>query len=152
MCPRGFLSVPPRASMEPSSVEDGNDNLILPSCPVCAASMEPSSVEDGNSVLTVETSIAFSASMEPSSVEDGNWTPLSRCLQTHQLQWSRPQLRTETQAWRAVYECLGWLQWSRPQLRTETAIAAVRPSGSVRRLQWSRPQLRTETCILTPDC
>ncbi len=88
----------------------------------------------------------------------------------NQLQWSRPQLRTET--WR-----LWWprrsrrvlLQWSRPQLRTETAqagetqaskhLASMEPSSVEdgngpnciapphlpSRLQWSRPQLRTET-------
>ena len=37
-----------------------------------------------------------------------------------------------------------WLQWSRPQLRTETATAAGF-FWQQSLLQWSRPQLRTET-------
>ncbi len=39
---------PEGASMEPSSVEDGNINFPNVPAVVCPASMEPSSVEDGN--------------------------------------------------------------------------------------------------------
>ncbi len=63
-----------RASMEPSSVEDGN----LATVGTCItgstfASMEPSSVEDGNlSDVEQHVPVNVVASMEPSSVEDGN--------------------------------------------------------------------------------
>ena len=60
--------------MEPSSGEDGNldqDQMIV--TPAQTASMEPSSGEDGN-IATVEV-FAVDVSV---------------------LQWSRPQVRTET--------------------------------------------------------
>ncbi len=86
------------ASMEPSSVEDGNlcrSTVQFGTCPPlqwsrpqlrtetwrvcrrhcdwCTASMEPSSVEDGNaSAFDVDSQAVAAASMEPSSVEDGN--------------------------------------------------------------------------------
>ncbi len=86
-----------------------------------------------------------SASMEPSSAEDGN--PAVTSIPTVwlvRLQWSRPQLRTETTL--AVRDSRGWkmLQWSRPQLRTETWATAPGPVTTAL-LQWSRPLLRTET-------
>ncbi len=87
----------PHASMEPSSVEDGNDWARMASSAGRFASMEPSSVEDGNQRLSSECGSDCSASMEPSSVEDGNsfgCTVSSR--PPNLLQWSRPQLRTET--------------------------------------------------------
>ncbi len=60
--------------------------------------MEPSSVEDGNE--TVSRMVSFfsrHASMEPSSVEDGNARSSSPLPPANrELQWSRPQLRTET--------------------------------------------------------
>ncbi len=48
-------------------------------------------------VILIHPSKNLDASMEPSSVEDGNWAerggwPLTDAA----LQWSRPQLRTET--------------------------------------------------------
>ncbi len=62
-----------------------------------SASMEPSSVEDGNENGSRTVSPSLLASMEPSSVEDGNIdvTPPPALL-PEPLQWSRPQLRTET--------------------------------------------------------
>ncbi len=61
------------ASMEPSSVEDGNTIMILAEETHEVASMEPSSVEDGNlKLLAVVGYMCGLASMEPSSVEDGN--------------------------------------------------------------------------------
>ncbi len=85
------------------------------------------------------------------------------------LQWSRPQLRTETRRCCMLRCRTRRLQWSRPQLRTETrrsplrrmgaGMASMEPSsvedgntklpirakGDFIWLQWSRPQLRTET-------
>ncbi len=83
--------------MEPSSVEDGNEDdseeepietklqwsrpqlrteTHSARCTPCGtpfASMEPSSVEDGNTRLPLSVAVVSSlASMEPSSVEDGN--------------------------------------------------------------------------------
>ncbi len=69
----------------------------------------------------VQRNAVLLASMEPSSVEDGN-----------------EQLGTR---WLVV---LRWLQWSRPQLRTETSRVILTPRRTVM-LQWSGPQLRTET-------
>ena len=64
----------------------------------------------------------------------------------HALQWSRPQLRTETFEWTGGPSTVTWLQWSRPQLRTETANQ-LDPRVKEVGLQWSRPQLRTETGV-----
>ncbi len=85
------------------------------------------------------------------------------------LQWSRPQLRTETDPSSSNSGVRNMLQWSRPQLRTETygsrLVMSARLNASMEpssvedgnrgkhsrdglheiRLQWSRPQLRTET-------
>ncbi len=59
--------------------------------------MEPSSVEDGNQFCTVEALLRDAASMEPSSVEDGNILRSTLPVGAYAwLQWSRPQLRTET--------------------------------------------------------
>ncbi len=59
--------------------------------------------------------------MEPSSVEDGNLHQLADDDQRAcPLQWSRPQLRTETDIAVGAVRCHSVLQWSRPQLRTET--------------------------------
>ncbi len=62
------------ASMEPSSVEDGNPSALLAHRALLkSASMEPSSVEDGNGPLVDRPRRSqVMASMEPSSVEDGN--------------------------------------------------------------------------------
>ena len=83
--------------------------------------------------------------MEPSSAEDGNdswWLPSSMI---RSLQWSRPQLRTETGDSRVGNDgTRTQLQWSRPQLRTET-LGMARHDMAGYGLQWSRPQLRTET-------
>ncbi len=60
--------------------------------------MEPSSVEDGNHGIEILNDREAAASMEPSSVEDGNPRKIGGMAETTaQLQWSRPQLRTETQ-------------------------------------------------------
>ncbi len=156
--------------MEPSSVEDGN--FILNNStrhfrplqwsrpqlrtetmagdvitqPGLYASMEPSSVEDGNQLWQAHRGQqAAEASMEPSSVEDGNWVRHGDAeTSTLALQWSRPQLRTETTAKRGVVPAKYLLQWSRPQLRTETRRARCN-TLALDVLQWSRPQLRTET-------
>ncbi len=110
-----------RASMEPSSVEDGNLVPLLQGKCVIVASMEPSSVEDGNGDGRVRFPWWDAASMEPSSVEDGNFgAPGTVFHDTPQLQWSRPQLRTETSTAVCGPVCVCELQWSRPQLRTET--------------------------------
>ncbi len=139
------------ASMEPSSVEDGNKAGLDNPYRICKASMEPSSVEDGNPIVSRSClPVVKRASMEPSSVEDGNKTCSS-----------------------SSGHCPSRLQWSRPQLRTETCtdfdgckashLASMEPSsvedGNQRiwrrnilpkRLQWSRPQLRTETVAPLP--
>ncbi len=122
--------------MEPSSVEDGNSAAAISGSPldwklqwsrpqlrtetsdlpvfaayVATASMEPSSVEDGNLVrVFTRAATPAAASMEPSSVEDGNMpgSEGAMCRVTG-LQWSRPQLRTETlQAWRGTLVCEGF--------------------------------------------
>ncbi len=67
---------------------------VAPRC----ASMEPSSVEDGNMGVIATHSEIQSASMEPSSVEDGNHRCTGLRPGRGALQWSRPQLRTETQS------------------------------------------------------
>ncbi len=84
--------------MEPSSVEDGNIVGELNQIQSTLTSMEPSSVEDGNSGTGVPAiTVALVTSMEPSSVEDGNHrTPQNAPEASTALQWSRPQLRTET--------------------------------------------------------
>ncbi len=107
--------------------------------------MEPSSVEDGNQPISERHPVQFDASMEPSSVEDGNVKKGHRQIDAIRLQWSRPQLRTETMQVERQQrnDCQG-LQWSRPQLRTETSIHDS-DGGAQWTLQWSRPQLRTET-------
>ncbi len=59
--------------------------------------MEPSSVEDGNPLPLCQRVSVELTSMEPSSVEDGNESRPSVARSGPQkLQWSRPQLRTET--------------------------------------------------------
>ncbi len=59
--------------MEPSSVEDGNDQEWTEFVSEQTASMEPSSVEDGNLLKdAADQTERVKASMEPSSVEDGN--------------------------------------------------------------------------------
>ncbi len=58
--------------------------------------MEPSSVEDGNLLEVPGNNREGRASMEPSSVEDGNSTSIAVRAAMKRLQWSRPQLRTET--------------------------------------------------------
>ena len=86
-----------RASMEPSSAEDGNDVGLVTGETHAMASMEPSSAEDGNSAVDSCGVGAADASMEPSSAEDGNLTSDSGGFSSGVwLQWSRPQLRTET--------------------------------------------------------
>ncbi len=86
-----------RASMEPSSAEDGDAPAVrLVRCRGCA-SMEPSSAEDGDGNDTATLNPNIAASMEPSSAEDGD--PMeteARHVCSKRLQWSRPQLRTET--------------------------------------------------------
>ncbi len=83
--------------MEPSSVEDGNQALRQREITEKYASMEPSSVEDGNLVYGEASCVVSGASMEPSSVEDGNaFFDNPQCGRIWLLQWSRPQLRTET--------------------------------------------------------
>ncbi len=70
----------------------------------------------------------------------------SQALREFMLQWSRPQMRTETP--HAAAADSGWdtLQWSRPQMRTETwPLYIYGNPGSG--LQWSRPQMRTETRV-----
>ncbi len=59
--------------------------------------MEPSSAEDGDAVVAETDDATTDASMEPSSAEDGD-SPAHRirCGFLTLLQWSRPQLRTET--------------------------------------------------------
>ena len=42
------------------------------------------------------------------------------------------------------------LQWSRPQLRTETMPIVTQALQCLFQLQWSRPQLRTETGCTSP--
>ncbi len=108
------------------------------------ASMEPSSVEDGNQNMMTMRGENTPASMEPSSVEDGNHNKKPEAAGPRRLQWSRPQLRTETKVGSGHLLPFGTLQWSRPQLRTETANSSF-SSGFNSALQWSRPQLRTET-------
>ncbi len=66
---------PPVASMEPSSVEDGNAHVRVRPALELLASMEPSSVEDGNKTISGMSYNRLAASMEPSSVEDGNESP-----------------------------------------------------------------------------
>ena len=106
------------------------------------ASMEPSSAEDGNeSTATLGQGGTPAASMEPSSAEDGNvvaWQ-LEDSAYTG-LQWSRPQLRTETRGRLLSANIKTQLQWSRPQLRTETynlpagsqviVVASMEPSSA----------------------
>ncbi len=67
-----LLKPPPVASMEPSSVEDGNVPEKMALIDDVKASMEPSSVEDGNYGALEDALDELLASMEPSSVEDGN--------------------------------------------------------------------------------
>ncbi len=109
--------------------------------------------------------------MEPSSVEDGNMPFIMRVSGSRRwLQWSRPQLRTETRSSgcgvapcgcasmepssvedgnlrqrQVATQAVVVLQWSRPQLRTETSEPTKNRGERRRALQWSRPQLRTET-------
>ncbi len=112
-----------------------------------AASMEPSSVEDGNLFGRTQRSrqqptLQWS---RPQLRTETREDRIQRALQVLQLQWSRPQLRTETipvAARSARNQFL--LQWSRPQLRTETRSGGSRHWRTCG-LQWSRPQLRTET-------
>ncbi len=63
--------------------------------------------------------------MEPSSVEDGKCVGSDIDSQRAKLQWSRPQLRTETLANPLNPLVKEMLQWSRPQLRTETSQQAA---------------------------
>ncbi len=92
------------------------------------------------------------ASMEPSSDEDGDQKSRSGRSPEALLQWSRPQMRTETtSATHAQARSSPELQWSRPQMRTETEFFAA-ASKSVLLLQWSRPQMRTETARLLSRC
>ncbi len=64
--------------------------------------------------------------MEPSSVEDGNLSVWRCTRRKSALQWSRPQLRTETISGGAADLDEALLQWSRPQLRTETPQIPIR--------------------------
>ncbi len=61
-----------------------------------AASMEPSSAEDGDQAVPHGDAAVAVASMEPSSAEDGDRTENTLRTGLVMLQWSRPQLRTET--------------------------------------------------------
>ncbi len=109
------------------------------------ASMEPSSVEDGNraEISMSDSSLSLQWSRPQLRTETIGWRDANN-TGLHKLQWSRPQLRTETLQRCEWLREHGWLQWSRPQLRTETLTAAATRSYR-RTLQWSRPQLRTET-------
>ncbi len=84
--------------MEPSSAEDGDLLQVVESChAVIEASMEPSSAEDGDFFASGGEGDILCASMEPSSAEDGDGKfELHSPNQPNMLQWSRPQLRTET--------------------------------------------------------
>ncbi len=78
--------------------------------------MEPSSVEDGNRPGMEQYSHAAEASMEPSSVEDGNTDQtVLVCRLNRTLQWSRPQLRTET--------------WTRRRMLRHSSGASMEPSS-----------------------
>ena len=85
--------------MEPSSAEDGD--LADKSIRVAHgnSSMEPSSAEDGDGLDPAAVRFSQESSMEPSSAEDGDVTTSRKMrLFGFCLQWSRPQLRTETAA------------------------------------------------------
>ncbi len=60
------------------------------------ASMEPSSAEDGDTTGMTSATQRQAASMEPSSAEDGDQERWAEEIEQQQLQWSRPQQRTET--------------------------------------------------------
>ncbi len=110
-------------------------------------SMEPSSVEDGNVGDFGGIYVQRVTSMEPSSVEDGNPPPagpFSSMLTV--LQWSRPQLRTET-AGASGLEDAGWYTSMEPS-SVEDGNSNLQSicRRCHNQLQWSRPQLRTETC------
>ncbi len=90
----------PRASMEPSSAEDGD---AMKSCawPLADTRLQWSRPQQRTETGTRTTNFnsAISASMEPSSAEDGD--QVDTCLDSLralELQWSRPQQRTETTA------------------------------------------------------
>ena len=78
--------------------------------------MEPSSGEDGNLDAKVIEDSAECASMEPSSGEDGNkFVPEVWQSAVYALQWSRPQVRTET--------------FQRMTCKSDCRIASMEPSS-----------------------
>ncbi len=141
------------ASMEPSSVEDGNSGEILSQWHTTEASMEPSSVEDGNVVGCCTSADVACASMEPSSVEDGNKsaTCIGRSDPGASMEPSSVEDGNPGRDVVAVQKSVV-LQWSRPQLRTETTGNRGYIVSGSERLQWSRPQLRTETGSRRTKC
>ncbi len=82
--------------MEPSSAEDGDLARKVNLERQLAASMEPSSAEDGDNEGDARPWPVDTASMEPSSAEDGDLKSRPLACGHAPLQWSRPQLRTET--------------------------------------------------------
>ncbi len=82
--------------------------------------MEPSTAEDGDHCRLSDLFAGQTASMEPSSAEDGDPRLWNHWCLAFRLQWSRPQLRTETNTITKIQPAMLMLQWSRPQLRTET--------------------------------
>ncbi len=113
--------------------------------------MEPSSAEDGD-ISAVDRVFQLDwASMEPSSAEDGD-VPISiHCLCPSELQWSRPQQRTETSD--AGLEATRQLIASMEPSSAEDGDAGRWSDDNRRllRLQWSRPQQRTETPGVGPS-
>ncbi len=116
------------ASMEPSSVEDGNNRMTRQTLRILRVLQwsRPQLRTETRGILARGCTRIWFASMEPSSVEDGNtirngWLNIREEV----LQWSRPQLRTETSDCSTQNTRSAVLQWSRPQLRTETSGAGV---------------------------
>ncbi len=83
--------------------------------------------------------------MEPSSVEDGNKCCLRPIgFSQKRLQWSRPQLRTETGHPAEVVPVHAAASMEPSSVEDGNRAGGVFARHS-EPLQWSRPQLRTET-------
>jgi len=109
-----------------------------------SASMEPRSVERGNNLSCAAQAATSDASMEPRSVERGNTSGSTTIAVLMPLQWSHAQSNVETTRRRQAIRDYRPLQWSHAQSNVETICLRSEPRA-FEELQWSHAQSNVET-------